>query len=115
MSCGPPKTSFSEADLVVLDRVFDDVCTALKGARVLSERRKNAIRRRLFMLACNGMSDPEALRDHIIVSFERSDARTLTRKAAASSQGPLECRQRATRCAELAMTSSHPLARQRLP
>jgi hypothetical protein len=113
MSCGTPKTAFSEADLVVLDRVFVDVCAGLKGGTEINERRKDAIRRRLFMLACNGMTDPDTLRDHIIVSFERSDARALTRKAARTSHGPLECRQRATRCSELARTSSHPIARER--
>ena len=116
MTCGAPKTTFTEADLVVLDQVFDDVCAALKRTTELSERRKNAIRRRLFMLACNGMTDPDALRDHVIVSFERSDARALTRKTADNLRklhGPLECRQRATRCSELARTSSHPVARER--
>jgi hypothetical protein len=116
MSCDPAKTSFSETDLVELDWVLEEVCSVLKDTMELGEDRKNTIRRRLFMLVCNGMSDLDALRDHLILSFERSEARTATRRGTASPQklrDPVECRQRATRCAELATNSSHPVARQR--
>jgi hypothetical protein len=34
-----------------------------------------AIRRRLFMLACNGMNDPEMLSAHLIASFTRARKR----------------------------------------
>jgi hypothetical protein len=117
MSADPPsKTAFSETDLAELDWVLDGVCAALKNAGELDDDKKRALRRRLFMLVCNGMNDPQVLRDHLIVSFERSEARNLTRKMPASwpkLRDPAECRQRAMRCADLAVSSSSSTARER--
>jgi hypothetical protein len=115
-SQSPPKTVFDQSDLAELDWVLDDVCTALKGAGEFDDDKKSAVRRRLFMLVCNGMNDPQVLRDHLILSFERSDARKLTLKMPASwpkLRDPAECRQRALRCAELAVSSSSAAARER--
>jgi hypothetical protein len=67
-SCKPPKTVFTDGDLNELEWVFESVCIAMEGPNLLSEDIKNAIRRRLFMLACNGMTDPNDLRDHLIAN-----------------------------------------------
>jgi hypothetical protein len=69
---GPPKTVFYEGDLAELEWVFQSVCSALGSP---DEHETVAIRRRLFMLACNGMSDPEILSAHLIESFTRSRKR----------------------------------------
>jgi hypothetical protein len=71
-SCKPPKTAFNDADLNDLEWVFEAVCAALKG-RDLTEDNKAFLRRRLFMLACNGMTDPDVLREHLIASFARQN------------------------------------------
>ena len=71
-SIHPPKTVFLDADLAQLQWVFDEVCSALESQRGrIEEDTKAYIRRRLFVLACSGMSDPETLRDHLFVSFNR--------------------------------------------
>ena len=70
-SCKHPKTAFSDTDLNELEWVFESVCTAIKGPGSLTEDTKNFIRRRLFVLACNGMSDPDDLRDHLLANVAR--------------------------------------------
>jgi len=73
MGIHQPKTVFLDADLAQLQWVFDEVCSALEGQRGrVEEDMKTYIRRRLFVLACNGMNDPESLRDHLLASFMRS-------------------------------------------
>jgi hypothetical protein len=68
-----PKTVFFDTDLAQLQWVFDEVCSALETQRGrIEEDTKSYIRRRLFVLACNGMSDPEILRAHLLTSFQRS-------------------------------------------
>jgi hypothetical protein len=69
---GPPKTVFYEPDLAELEWVFQSVCSALNFP---DENETAAIRRRLFLLACNGMNDPELLTRHLIESFTRSRKR----------------------------------------
>jgi hypothetical protein len=66
---GPPKTVFYESDLAELEWVFQSVCSALDFP---DEHETACIRRRLFLLACNGMTDPETLKEHLIESFTRS-------------------------------------------
>ena len=69
----PPKASFVDADLAQLQRVFDEVCSALESQRGrIEEDTKSYIRRRLFMLAYNGMNEPENLRNQLLASFTRS-------------------------------------------
>src|SRR6185312_16150802 len=70
-SCSPPKIAFSDSDLNELEWVFESVCTAIKGPGSLTEDTKGFLRRRLFMLACNGMTDPNVLRAHLVASFVR--------------------------------------------
>jgi len=73
MGCGTPKTVFSSSDLDGLELVFDEVCAGVKDQRGhISERTKAAIRKRLFLLACNGLNDPVALRDRLVISFTRT-------------------------------------------
>ena len=74
MPTDPPKSAFSNDDLVELEWVFASVCEALEAKHERQdEEAKACIRRRLFMLACNhGMSDPASLRDHLVRSFARS-------------------------------------------
>jgi hypothetical protein len=68
-----PKTVFLDADLAQLQWVFDEVCSALERQRGRIEGdTKDYIRRRLFLLACNGTGDPETLRAHLLASFKRS-------------------------------------------
>jgi hypothetical protein len=66
---GPAKNVFYDADLAELEWVFQLVCSELNFP---DEHETVSIRRRLFLLACNGMSDPEMLRAHLIESFRRS-------------------------------------------
>lgn len=66
---GPSKTTFFENDLAELEWVYQSVCAALGTA---DEAEKTLVRRRLFLLACNGMNDPEMLIKHLVDSFRRS-------------------------------------------
>jgi hypothetical protein len=58
-----------DTDLAELEWIFQSVCSELNFP---DEQETASIRRRLFMLACNRMSDPEMLRAHLIESFTRS-------------------------------------------
>jgi hypothetical protein len=69
--CKIPKTTFTDTDLNELEWVFESVCTTIKGHGLLTEATKNFIRRRLFVLACNGMTDPDDLRDHLVANVSR--------------------------------------------
>jgi hypothetical protein len=79
MPIHPPKSAFSNDDLVELEWVFASVCEALEANEERQdEEAKSCIRRRLFMLACNNaVSDPASLRDHLIRSFARSNRRRV--------------------------------------
>ena len=66
---GPAKTVFYEPELAELEWVFQSVCSALGFP---DEHETACIRRRLFLLACNGMNDPDMLSTHLIDSFKRS-------------------------------------------
>jgi len=73
MGCGTPNIAFSSSNLDGLDLVYDEVCEAIEHQRgQLRERTKSSIRKHLFLLACNGMNDPEALRNRLVTSFTRS-------------------------------------------
>ena len=65
----PSKTSFSDNDLAELEWVYQSVCAALG---TLDEADKALVRRRLFLLACNGIDDPETLSAHLVDSLKRS-------------------------------------------
>jgi hypothetical protein len=69
---GPAKNVFYDVDLAELEWVFQSVCSALNFP---DDQETTAIRRRLFLLACNGMNDPELLTRHLIESFTRSKKR----------------------------------------
>jgi hypothetical protein len=69
---GTPKTVFYDADLAELEWVFQSVCSALD---LPNNHETASVRRRLFLLACNGMNDPEMLRTQLIESFTRSRKR----------------------------------------
>ena len=77
MPTNPPKSAFSNDDLVELEWVFASVCETLEANEERQdEEAKACIRRRLFMLACNnGMGDPASLRDYLVSSFARSNRR----------------------------------------
>ena len=66
--CKIPKTTFTDTDLNELEWVFESVCTTIKGHGLLTEDTKSFIRRRLFVLACNGMTDSDDLRDHLVAN-----------------------------------------------
>ena len=67
------------SDLDQLQWVFDEVCTALESQRgPMKEGAKASLRRRLFLLACNGMDDPNKLREHLLASFH-AEVKTITR------------------------------------
>ena len=111
------KTTFSDLELAQLDSVFELVCSKVKPVGDLDEDTKVAIRRRLFVLACNGMwDDLAALRDHLVLNLTRSRARNFARKVAKGSLAlcdPNECRQRSMMCDRLALESSSAIARER--
>ena len=86
MGFNHPKTSFSDDDLAQLEWILDSVCASIKG---LHEDTKGAIRRRLFVLACSGMSSEE-LRDHLITNF------TPARVRSPVLGDPSECQRRAS-------------------
>jgi hypothetical protein len=69
---GSPKNVFYEADLAELEWIFQSVCSALNFP---DEKKTASIRRRLFMLACNGMNDPELLTRNLIANFTHSRKR----------------------------------------
>ena len=69
---GSSKASFSENDLAELEWVYLSVCSALG---TLDDADKALVRRRLFLLACNGMNDSELLKRHLIERFTRSRKR----------------------------------------
>ena len=70
-----PKTVFSNSDLAQLEWVLQDVCASLEAqGGCIEDETKTYIRRRLFVLACNGMNDPLELRDHLVASFTRVSA-----------------------------------------
>ena len=66
----PPK--IYELDLAELEWVFQSVCSALD---LPDDHETAVIRRRLFLLACNGTNDPELLTQHLIESFTRARKR----------------------------------------
>jgi hypothetical protein len=79
MPTHPPKSAFSNDDLVELEWVFASVCEALEANQERQdEEAKACIRRRLFLLACNnGISDSASLRDDLVRSFARSNRRRV--------------------------------------
>jgi hypothetical protein len=62
------KTSFNEADLSELEWVLGAV---LESLETTDEDTKTILRSKLFLLACNGISDPEKLRDRLMASAKR--------------------------------------------
>jgi hypothetical protein len=73
MQIASPKIAFSNNELTELEWVFASVCEALEAKQgKQNEEEKGCIRRRLFLMACNGMSDPRSLRDHLVRSFTKS-------------------------------------------
>jgi hypothetical protein len=73
MQLTSPKTVFSNDELTELEWVLASVCDALEAEQCKpDENEKAGVRRRLFVLACNGVSDPRTLHDHLIRSFTPS-------------------------------------------
>jgi hypothetical protein len=70
-----PKTSFVESELAQLEWVLESVWAALGET---DESVKAAIRRKLFLLACNGVSDPEILRNRLVASATAVEERSLS-------------------------------------
>jgi hypothetical protein len=67
-----PNNAFAHDDLNELQWIFASVCEVLEAKHDKPDEEERAcIRRRLFMLACNGMRDPLQLRDHLVRSFTR--------------------------------------------
>jgi hypothetical protein len=58
-------------DLAELEWVFASVCDALEADQGKPDEEERARIRRLFVLACNGMSEPRSLRNHLVRSFTR--------------------------------------------
>jgi hypothetical protein len=56
----------------LIEWVYQSVCSTLG---TLDEKDKALVRRRLFLLACNGMDEPEVLSAPLIDSFRRSMGR----------------------------------------
>jgi len=73
MSCGQPKTSFVDSELAQLEWVLESVWATLGE---VDESTKARVRRKLFLLACNGVNDPDALRDRLVASVARMGGET---------------------------------------
>jgi hypothetical protein len=71
-----PKTAFTESDLSELEWVLEG-CFRHLGSP--DDETKAILRRRLFVLACNGVNDPEQLRDRLIASARQIDDRARKR------------------------------------
>ena len=70
MQLTSPDNAFSHDDLNELQWIFASVYEVLETKHDnLEDEERACIRRRLFMLVCNGMSDLLQLRDHLIRSF----------------------------------------------
>jgi hypothetical protein len=67
-----PKTSFVESELAQLEWVLESVWVALGKT---DESVKATIRRKLFLLACNGINDPDILRDRLVASAAEIEKR----------------------------------------
>lgn len=65
----PAKTVFTDTDLDQLEWVLSSVCSTLGPA---DNETMIEIRRRLFALASNGVTDPEKLREHLLMSLGRT-------------------------------------------
>ena len=73
MQITSPKVAYSNDELTELEWVFASVCETLEvGQGKQNDEERACIRKRLFVLASNGMNDPRSLRDHLIRSFTRS-------------------------------------------
>jgi hypothetical protein len=66
-SARPCSGSFTEDDLAQLEWVLHSVY----ATKPFDEDARGAIRRMLFALACNGMNNPEELRDHLVKDIGR--------------------------------------------
>ena len=71
-----PKTAFVESELAQLEWVLDSVFKTLGST---DEDTKAILRRKLFLLACNGIENPEKLRDTLVASVQRIDERDKAR------------------------------------
>jgi hypothetical protein len=88
-SARPPKTVFTHTDLDQLEWVFEAVTTALEAQRGrIEDSTKGYIRRRLFVLACNGMTDPDKLREHLLMSFGHPKAAAIPPKTKPEERRP---------------------------
>jgi hypothetical protein len=68
-----PNNAFCDTDLVQLEWVLAEVCAALEAeSGPVDEASKKYVRRRLFMLAANGMHEPQYLRAHLLRSFSEA-------------------------------------------
>jgi hypothetical protein len=67
------KTAFTDIDLAQLEWVYEEVRAALEEQQGrIEDGTKTIIRRRIFMLACNGVADPDVLRSNVLTSFTRT-------------------------------------------
>jgi hypothetical protein len=71
-----PKTAFMESDLSELEWVLESVFEALGST---DEETKAILRRKLFLLACNGIDNAEKLRATLVASAQRIDERSKAR------------------------------------
>jgi hypothetical protein len=71
-----PKSAFTESDLSELEWVLEGSFRALGSP---DDETKAILRRRLFVLACNGVNDPEQLRDLLVASAQQIDDRARER------------------------------------
>ena len=66
------RTAFTGSDLSELEWVLEGCFRALGSP---DDEAKAILRRRLFVLACNGVNDPEQLRDLLVASARQIDDR----------------------------------------
>jgi hypothetical protein len=80
-----PKTAFTESDLSELEWVLEGCFRALGSP---DDETKAILRRRLFVLACNGVNDPDELRNRLVATAQQIDDRARERVRLL---GSLEC------------------------
>jgi hypothetical protein len=79
-----PKRAFSESDLTELEWVLEAVYGAVQPP---DEETRAMLRRTLFLYACNGISDPDILRDRLIARAARSAGASKARNLGCEESG----------------------------
>jgi hypothetical protein len=77
-SCKPLKTAYDQNDLAQLEWVLDSVYSTLRARGIslpdaVDDALKTSLRQKLFGLACHGMTDLEAMQQHLLDTVSSLD------------------------------------------